>query len=124
MSGTLDAPPLRFAVGDRVEVFCGAPPVSHVLPKNRRDRARKPKPAWFRAVVTQLWYWNMAVGGDQATLLSRALVHRHGLDVRVAGDGLIRAAASSCSYAAFFWLVRSLGHLVQFRSLFAASVFL
>ncbi len=35
------------------------------------------------------------------------IVRRHGLDVRVFGDTLIRAAANSCSYGAFIWLVRA-----------------
>jgi hypothetical protein len=49
--------PLRFKVGDRVEVFCQH--ISRVLPdvpRNRRGKA-KVKSEWYRAVVTQLWYW-------------------------------------------------------------------
>jgi hypothetical protein len=149
------ATPLRFAVGDRVEVFCPSLPDSQ--PKNRRGKA-KAKPAWFRAVVTQLWYQEQGkleaapyqcrldpnqVGagrgdGDQCCvvhvdideLVTRLgqpprdrlpeaikqhcsqqhleyIVRRHGLDVRVFGDTLIRDAAKSCSYGAFIWLVRA-----------------
>jgi ankyrin repeat protein len=49
--------PLRFKVGDRVEVRCQH--ISRVLPdvpRNRRGKA-KVKSEWYRAVVTQLWYW-------------------------------------------------------------------
>ena len=149
------ATPLRFAVGDRVEVFCASLPDSQ--PKNRRGKA-KAKPAWFRAVVTQLWYWEhgmletasyqcrldqnqvgpgrgdgdplLVVPVDIDELVTRLgqpprdrlleaikqhcsqqhleyIVRRHGLDVRVFGDTLIRDAAKSCSYGAFIWLVRA-----------------
>ena len=149
------ATPLRFAVGDRVEVFCPSLPDSQ--PKNRRGKA-KAKSTWFRAVVTQLWYredgmletapyqcrleQNQVGSGrgdgdrlifvpvDIDELVTRLgqpprdrlleaikqhcsqqhleyIVRRHGLDVRVFGDTLIRAAANSCSYGAFIWLVRA-----------------
>ena len=134
--------PLRFEVGDRVEVLYAGPD----LPRNRRGKA-KVKNEWYQAIVTQLWCWEdgmsepapyqckldlhqgkVFVPKDTDESITRAgqpphdrlleaiqqhcnpqhlqfIVQRHGLDVKVFGDELIKAAASACCFCAFSWLV-------------------